>query len=402
MRSWPLATPPAWPLVRLGDHVVKIGSGATPRGGKAVYVPTGPAFIRSQNVRDNRMCVEGIARITRDAADALRGVAVRPGDVLITITGESVARCCVVDPEVLPARVSQHVAIVRPTEAINPVFLQKFLVQPEYKAFLRSLATGGTRRALTKEQLADLPIALPPRPVQDAIAELLGALDAKIAVNHRIARCADELRRSLLDHDLADGVARPQPIPLSSVADFVNGRAYTSKATGAGRMIVRIAEITVGPSASTRYSDIEVPERHLVRPGDVLFAWSGSLTVARWFRSEAIVNQHIFKVVPKPGFPTWLVFELTRSKLDEFRRIAADTATTLGHIQRRHLDEPVTAPAVEDIPRLDAQLGPLWDRALAAERENLSLGALHDTLLTGLMSGRLRIRETEKLVGDVA
>jgi type I restriction enzyme S subunit len=100
--------------VRLGDLTLKVGSGSTPRGGKSVYTDDGVAFIRSQNVYDNSFSFAGLARISDEAAHALRGVTVEAGDVLVNITGESVTRTCVVDPEALPARVSQHVAIVRP------------------------------------------------------------------------------------------------------------------------------------------------------------------------------------------------------------------------------------------------------------------------------------------------
>jgi type I restriction enzyme, S subunit len=149
------------------------------------------------------------------------------------------------------------------------------------------------------------------------------------------------------------------------------------------------------------YNDIEVPDAHVARPGDILFAWSGSLAVTRWFRTESIVNQHIFKVVPRDGIPAWLIFELINSKLAMFKGIAAGKATTMGHIQRHHLDESVLMPAQECIPELDAALGPLWDRALAAEQESLKLAELRDTLLPKLMSGEIRVRDAEKAVEDV-
>jgi type I restriction enzyme S subunit len=132
----------------------------------------------------------------------------------------------------------------------------------------------------------------------------------------------------------------------------------------------------------------------------VLFAWSGSLTVTRWFRPEAIINQHIFKVLPNDGVPMWLAFELIRAKLAIFRGIAAGKATTMGHIQRHHLDEPVTVPFATYFARLDAELGPLWDRALAAEQESLTLAELRNVLLPKLMSGEIRVRDAERVVED--
>jgi type I restriction enzyme S subunit len=139
----------------------------------------------------------------------------------------------------------------------------------------------------------------------------------------------------------------------------------------------------------------------LAHPGDVLFAWSGSLAVARWFRETGIINQHIFKVIPNSKVPEWLAFELINEKLAMFKGIAADKATTMGHIQRRHLDEVVSVPSPSGIAQLDVELGPLWERALSAEQESLKLAELRDMLVPKLMSGEIRVREAERVVEDV-
>ncbi|WP_434080515.1 restriction endonuclease subunit S [Sanguibacter sp. Z1732] len=175
----------AWATRKLGELTSKIGSGATPRGGSTVYRPSGTTFIRSQNVHDHKMRLEDVAYIDDDSAAALSSVAVSPGDVLINITGDSIARTSLVDLKALPARVSQHVAILRPTDELDSRYLQKFLTNPSFKDHLIAISSGGTRKALTKATLESLNIALPPLAVQRAIAEVLGALDDKIAANHQ-------------------------------------------------------------------------------------------------------------------------------------------------------------------------------------------------------------------------
>lgn len=265
---------------------------------------------------------------------------------------------------------------------------------------LKGLDVGSANPTLNRNHVHPLRVRWPSRPVQEEIAAVLGALDDKIATNHRLSIGADELRQTRLDQWMSQNNEDVVLRPLSSLADFVNGRAFTKNATGTGRMVIRIAELNSDPGGSTVYNDIDVPEMHLARPGDVLFAWSGSLAVARWFRPEAIINQHIFKVLPT-SIPTWLIFDLLKSQLSEFIAIAADKATTMGHIQRRHLDMPVAMPAMASIEPLDAELSPLWDRALVAEQETLVLGHLRDVLLPKLMSGVIRVREAEKIVGDI-
>jgi type I restriction enzyme, S subunit len=114
-----------WAPVLLGEACTKIGSGATPRGGSDVYMASGPyALIRSQNVRNDGFHHAGLACIIELHASELAHVEVLEGDVLLNITGDSVARACQVDPRALPARVNQHVAIIRPDpERLDPRFL---------------------------------------------------------------------------------------------------------------------------------------------------------------------------------------------------------------------------------------------------------------------------------------
>lgn len=149
----------------LGDHCDKIGSGATPRGGKETYLSDGPyTLIRSQNVHNHGFEFAGLAYIDDEQARKLNSAAVREGDVLINITGDSVARACQVHPNVLPARVNQHVAIIRPRSTeIDPVFLRYWLVIPAVQAHLLGLASAGaTRSALTKAMLEGLQIPTVP------------------------------------------------------------------------------------------------------------------------------------------------------------------------------------------------------------------------------------------------
>ena len=121
-----------WTSINLGRVCTKIGSGATPRGGKDVYLSSGHcALIRSQNVLNGGFHHDGLAYISEQHASELANVEVLHGDVLLNITGDSVARACQVDSGVLPARVNQHVAIIRPDpQKLDPGFLRYYLVSP--------------------------------------------------------------------------------------------------------------------------------------------------------------------------------------------------------------------------------------------------------------------------------
>lgn len=254
---------------------------------------------------------------------------------------------------------------------------------------------GAVFSSLNVRDISTIRISVPFLAEQRAIADVLGALDDKIAANTKLATTADELARTKFNQMVVGGSL----VRLSDTARFVNGRNFTKDATGTGRVVIRIAELNSGISRSTVRNEVDAKDDNVARPGDLLFAWSGSLTLRRWFYGEGVVNQHIFKVLPNSGYPLWLVNQLVREKLDEFKAIAADKATTMGHIQRRHLDEPVPVPNVEAVAGADPEMSALWDRALLAERENEQLAATRDALLPALMSGRLRVREAAEVAG---
>jgi type I restriction enzyme S subunit len=190
--------PFGWHFRPLAEVTTKIGSGATPRGGSAVYVSEGTAFIRSQNVLDHEFEWSGLARITDEAAQELRGVTVREGDVLLNITGDSILRTCLVDSAVLPARVSQHVAIIRPSPGIPPRYLHLRLVDHEMKEFLIGFDAGGTRQAVTKAQLETVPILVPSDTILTRFDQLTEALFHRIDGNRRESRTLAALRDTLL------------------------------------------------------------------------------------------------------------------------------------------------------------------------------------------------------------
>lgn len=153
-----------WTNIKLDDVCTKIGSGATPKGGSSVYLDTGNiALIRSQNVYNDGFKINGLVYISQEHADQLSNVEVQHGDVLLNITGDSVARCCRVNPQVLPARVNQHVAIIRTDPSqLNAQYLRYYLIAPQTQELMLSWAgSGGTRNALTKGMIEAFEIIAP-------------------------------------------------------------------------------------------------------------------------------------------------------------------------------------------------------------------------------------------------
>jgi type I restriction enzyme S subunit len=190
--------PKGWEVAKLKELTSKIGSGATPRGGSEVYVDEGPALIRSQNVYDYEFRWPGLARLTDKSAEELKNVEVMKNDVLLNITGDSILRTCVVDPEALPARVNQHVAIIRAINSIPANYLHFYLVQESMKTFLIGMSAGATRHAITKGHLESIDVLKPSALVLKAFEQRTTPWFAQIDANRSQSRTLATLRDMLL------------------------------------------------------------------------------------------------------------------------------------------------------------------------------------------------------------
>ncbi|MFN9962757.1 MAG: restriction endonuclease subunit S, partial [Planctomycetota bacterium] len=322
-------------IVQLRDVCGKIGSGATPRGGKEAYKGGDTSLIRSQNVYNEGFHRDGLVYIDDDQSAELRNVEVKENDVLLNITGDSVARCCQVAADVLPARVNQHVAIIRPEpKALDARFLRYVLVSDEYQSQLLALASAGaTRPALTKSMIEELEVPLPPLAEQKAIAAVLGALDDKIELNRRMNATLEAMARALFQSwfvdfdpvrakldgrppaalDPATASLFPEHLedaPLDNIpkgwevrsldktAHYLNGLALQKYPPGDGPTlpVIKIAQLRKGDSIGADRCNSDLPPNHIVQDGDVLFSWSGSLEVELWCGGPGALNQHLFRV----------------------------------------------------------------------------------------------------------
>ncbi len=195
----PVTNDMLWNTDVLKDICTKIGSGSTPRGGKESYIDEGISLIRSMNVHNAYFEYKDLAHITIDQAEKLKNVVVEHDDLLFNITGASVARCCVVPSDVLPARVNQHVCILRCREKINPIFLQGLLVNENYQGKLLQIAkSGATREAINKQQLESLEIMIPPLELQNQFASFVEEIDKSRYRIQKSLEASQELFDSLM------------------------------------------------------------------------------------------------------------------------------------------------------------------------------------------------------------
>lgn len=189
-----------FPKMPLQKICSKIGSGATPKGGKTAYISEGISLIRSTNVFDFNFEYGDLAHINQSQADALANVIVEPNDVLFNITGVSVARCCMVPADVLPARVNQHVMIIRPIMGETMSYYIMFtLCAADNKAKLLGIGqSGSTREAINKQELESFEIPIPDETTLNQFSSSAKSLYEKIYANVKEIRVLDEMKKVLL------------------------------------------------------------------------------------------------------------------------------------------------------------------------------------------------------------
>ena len=195
--------PDGWRVEKLKNLCEKIGSGSTPTGGKESYFTSGISLIRSTNVFDYNFSFEDLAFISDEQANKLKNVEVKKNDILFNITGVSVARCCMVPKNVLPARVNQHVMIIRPDGKLNVSFyLLLNLCSTDSKSALLGISqSGSTREAITKKEIEDFEVIVPDNEIlknfEFQMQKLFSFKDMKSLENQKLTELKDLLLSKL-------------------------------------------------------------------------------------------------------------------------------------------------------------------------------------------------------------
>lgn len=356
-----------WPLHQLGEITDKIGSGSTPRGGDSAYKETGVPLVRSMNVHDGAFKPDGLAFIDQEQARLLQNVTLQKGDVLINITGASVARSCILPERYAGGRVNQHVAIIRPMQRLDAGFLNYFLTADVTKRKLLNTAGGGaTREALTKSQLEALEIPLPPLDEQKRIAAILDKADQLRQKRRQAIALLDSLTQSIFLEMFGDPVSNPKQLPIKSLGSLVSkvGSGATPKGGDAsyklsGIPLIRSMNVRDGAFKADGLAFIDDDQAKklnnvIVESGDVLMNITGA-SVARVCRAPTLevsarVNQHVVIIRPKGQLDSYYLeaLLLTPSFKRKLLAIGEGGATRQAITKTQIEDLPVPVPSVDD------------------------------------------------------
>ncbi|MEL4371566.1 restriction endonuclease subunit S [Shewanella xiamenensis] len=379
----------SWQSEPLSSLTLKIGSGSTPRGGDSVYIPEGTSLIRSQNVYNNEFSMDGLVYIDEKTAEKMKGVSVEKDDVLVNITGDSVARCCIVHDAVLPARVNQHVAILRTnSKKLLPHFLAFYMVSPYMQAKLLSWAgTGGTRKALTKGMLEGFEVPLPPVDAQARIVEKIKNYNDLIENNRRRIQLLEESARLLYQewfvhlrfpgHEqvkITDGVPEGwDKKPLKQIATLNYGKALKAEVRVPGPFPVYGSSGEVGSH-----------EKPLVKGPGIVVGRKGNVGSVYWVNTDFYPIDTVYFISAEES--SLFLYHA----LQNVQFINTDVAVP-GLNRDMAYSREILVPDDKNYQRFLSEVVPLQEQINKLQDYNAKLAQARDLLLPKLMSGELAV-----------
>ncbi len=280
--------------------------------------------------------------------------------------------------------------------------------------------------SLNTDILKSIDVQLPSLNVQDRIEGVLSVLEEKMVLNTNVCSELESMAKTLYDYwftqfDFPDENGKPyrtsggamewneqlkREIPkgwnvgnLYAIATPINGLACQKYRPAEGESslpVVKITEMHDGITNNTESVSANIPEKHKIYDGDILFSWSATLEVMYWYGGNAGLNQHIFKVVPKDGYSKEYVFHQFSSYVINFVKMAEARKTTMGHITTDHLNQSrIVLPPKPIIEAFTERIAPIHAKIGQCRKENLEFVKLRDWLLPMLMNGQATVLDSE-------
>lgn len=398
----------------------------------------GVPILRVSDIRNGRIAMEEPMRVSSQIEAAHARTRLRGGELLLTLVG-TVGEVAVVPPELEGWNVARAVAVIPVREDIGAYWVKLALSAPNVREMIHGRMNTTVQATLNLKDVAQLPILMPDADERSVISDMIGAVDNKIELNLRMNETLEAMARAIfqswfVDFDPVRAKASGESVDsicsrlgltpkllalfpasfedlelgeipagwsvrgLDGVAKYLNGLALQKYPAVEGLPwlpVIKIAQLRAGHSLSADRANTEVPAAYVIEDGDILFSWSGSLEVEIWCGGKGALNQHLFKVT-SDEFPKWFYFVWTRHHLNTFRDIAANKATTMGHIQRKHLTEAkVVCPPTRLIEEMTERFSPLVEKMINCRLENAQLVNTRNALLPQLLSGELAVSGVE-------
>lgn len=297
---------------------------------------------------------------------------------------------------------SNDVLVFRAKDGVNKRFLYYVLANDTFFDYSMATSKGtkmprGDKVAIMKYDVPDFTYEK-----QEKIARILDVLDRKIQLNTEINKNLEQQAKAIFSNEFLTLETLPdgwKQASLIDIADYLNGLAmqkHRPTADETGIPVLKIKELRQGCcNDNSELCSPSIKSEYIIHDGDVIFSWSGSLLVDFWCGGICGLNQHLFKVTSNK-YNKWFYYAWTKHHLDRFIAVAADKATTMGHIKRDELSKAeVLIPNEADYKRIETLLQPIYDLIITNRIENKKLAETRDTLLPKLMTGEIDISEVD-------
>ena len=366
---------------------------------KEDYVDIGTPIVTVEHLGNRVFTEQNLPKVSDEDKARLSKYVLKEGDIVFSRVG-SVDRCSYVDAAHDGWMFSGRCLRVRPNTEVDPLYLYYFFCLEDTKQFVRNIAVGATMPSINTKLLGEVEVAYPSQTEQQKIVALLSALDDKIEINQKIndnlyaQAKAIFAQRFIGIETIPDGWKKGK---LLDIANYLNGLAmqkFRPRDDEVGLPVLKIKELRQGScDVSSELCSPSIKPEYIVHDGDVIFSWSGSLLVDIWCGGTCGLNQHLFKVTSET-YDQWFYYLWTAHHLERFIAIAADKATTMGHIKRGELEKAeVLIPSEKDYKEISSLMNPLFNLIIANRIEARKLAELRDELLPKLMSGEIDVSE---------
>ena len=297
---------------------------------------------------------------------------------------------------------SQRLFCVRIKSEYDARFIYYYMTTPEFQSELDGRATGTTVIGLRQPELMKCIIRCPEIQEQKVIAAILSSIDAKIIANEKVNDNLYAQAKAIFDNHFINIDAIPagwRKGNLLDIANYLNGLAmqkFRPQGHEIGLPVLKIKELRQGScDDSSELCSLSIKPEYIIHNGDVIFSWSGSLLVDIWCGGTCGLNQHLFKVT-SDVYDKWFYYLWTAHHLARFIAIAADKATTMGHIKREELAKAeVLIPCEEDYTSFNSIMQPIFELIISNRIESRKLAALRDELLPKLMTGEIDVSDVQ-------
>ena len=366
------------------------------------FVPSGFPIIDGANLKGYKVTDNITKFVTEEKARSLSRSIAHRGDVIVTISG-TIGQIAYIPEDSLydeylcsqrQFRVSFDSSMVYVPYLV--FYFHTFEGQNKILSFANQ--TGVPALSQPLKNFKKIRLCLPSLQEQRRNASIVETINDKIENNIKINDNLYAQAKAIFDNHFINIDAIPagwRKGNLLDIANYLNGLAmqkFRPQGNEIGLPVLKIKELRQGScDDSSELCSLRIKPEYIIHDGDVIFSWSGSLLVDIWCGGTCGLNQHLFKVT-SDIYDKWFYYLWTAHHLARFIAIAADKATTMGHIKREELAKAeVLIPCEEDYTSLTSIMQPIFELIISNRIEARKLAALRDELLPKLMSGEIDV-----------